>query len=111
MRTQTYKHAHVSYTHLRIPEDPTAWGYHPLVESHRAFEPNHDSLVPPFQLLLVGSQYIGIPEELEHVVVVHRDLLYKDFYNLIANADIVLPAFADNSCESPPFPAVHRPRA
>ncbi|PIL36619.1 hypothetical protein GSI_00308 [Ganoderma sinense ZZ0214-1] len=80
-----------------LNEDPAAWGYHPLVASRRAFEPNHESSVPPFQLLLVGSQYLGVPEELEHVVVVHRDLPYKGFYELIANADIVLPAFADNS--------------
>ena len=79
-------------------EDPTAWGYHPL-EGRTAFEPNHDSPVPPFQLLLVGSQYIGVPDALQHVVVIHRDLPYKEFYNLIANSDIVLPAFADNSCK------------
>ncbi|RPD62107.1 hypothetical protein L226DRAFT_546001 [Lentinus tigrinus ALCF2SS1-7] len=77
-------------------EDPAAWGYHPL-EDRTAFEPNHESAIPPFQLLLVGSQYLGVPGELENVVVVHRDLPYKEFYNLIANSDIVLPAFADNS--------------
>ena len=79
-------------------ENPAAWGYHPL-EGRTAFEPNHDSPIPPFQLLLVGSQYLGVPNELANVVVVHRDLPYKEFYDLIANSDIVLPAFADNSCQ------------
>ncbi|KAI0750673.1 hypothetical protein C8Q80DRAFT_1153320 [Daedaleopsis nitida] len=77
-------------------EDATVWGYHPL-DGRTMFEPNHSAATPPFQLLLVGSQYISIPPELGHVVVVHRDLPYKEFYELIAHTDIVLPAFADNS--------------
>ncbi|TFK88373.1 hypothetical protein K466DRAFT_489086 [Polyporus arcularius HHB13444] len=79
-----------------LNEDPAAWGYYPL-ESRTAFEPNHDSPIPPFQLLLVGSQYLGVPDELANVVVIYRDLPYMEFYDLIANSDIVLPAFADNS--------------
>ncbi|TBU27701.1 hypothetical protein BD311DRAFT_778767 [Dichomitus squalens] len=79
-----------------LHEDPAAWGYLPL-EGRTAFEPRHDSPVPPFQLLLVGSQYLGVPTELEHIVLIHRDLPYKEFYDLIADSDIVLPAFADNS--------------
>ncbi|KAI0773704.1 hypothetical protein C8Q74DRAFT_1201446 [Fomes fomentarius] len=77
-------------------EDPAAWGYHSL-EGRTAFEPNHNSPAPPFQLLLVGSQYIGIPQELANVIVIYRDLPYKEFYEIIAHSDIVLPAFADNS--------------
>ena len=68
----------------------------------RSFEPNPQSSIPPFQLLLVGSQYLGVPDELEHVVTIYRDLPYKGFYDIVANCDIVLPAFADNSCECSP---------
>lgn len=79
-------------------EDPAVWGYLPL-NGRKSFEPDEGSAVPPFQLLLVGSQYLGVPDELEHMVTIYRDLPYKGFYDIIANCDIVLPAFADNSCE------------
>ncbi|KAI0750671.1 hypothetical protein C8Q80DRAFT_1100193 [Daedaleopsis nitida] len=77
-----------------LHENPSAWGYHPL-ESRASFVPNYDSLAPPFELLLVGAGSIDIPEELAYVVSIHHDLTYKEFYALVANADVVVPAFAD----------------
>ena len=71
--------------------------------------PDLQSAIPPFELLIVGSGWIEIPEELVHVVGLHRDLSYKDFYELVAGADIVVPAFADFGCTSPS--SVHTPNA
>ena len=34
------------------------------------------------------------------MVTVYHDLDYEDFYKLIAEMDIVVPAFADFGCES-----------
>ena len=33
------------------------------------------------------------------MVSIHRGLDYADFYRLISNMDIVVPAFADNGCK------------
>ncbi|KAI0766182.1 hypothetical protein BD413DRAFT_481527 [Trametes elegans] len=76
--------------------DPGAWGYHPL-EGRTSYVPDPDSPAPPFRLLLVGSGWLDIPQELAYVVSMHTDLAYKDFYKLIADCDVVLPAFADNA--------------
>ncbi|TBU27700.1 hypothetical protein BD311DRAFT_664971 [Dichomitus squalens] len=75
-----------------LHEDAAAWGYHPL--NGASFEPDNESNIAPFRLLLVGSGGIEIPTELALIVSVHHDLSYKDFYNLVAKADIVVPAFA-----------------
>ena len=80
------------------PEDPSAWGYHPL-ESRASFVPNYDAPAPPFELLLVGAGSIDVPEELAYVVSIHHDLTYKEFYAIVAGADVVVPAFADFGCE------------
>ena len=85
-------------THISIAEDPRAWGYHPL-EGRKSFVPDPGAPAPPFQLLLVGAGWLEIPDELAYVVSTHTDLPYKDFYKLIADCDIVVPAFADNTCE------------
>ncbi|KAM5540566.1 hypothetical protein V8D89_005597 [Ganoderma adspersum] len=77
-----------------LHEDAAAWGYLPL-NGRASFEPDFDSSrIPPFQLLLVGAGGIEIPAELAFVATVHHDLAYKDFYTLVASADIVVPAFA-----------------
>ncbi|TFK88374.1 hypothetical protein K466DRAFT_489070 [Polyporus arcularius HHB13444] len=78
-----------------LHEDPEAWGYHPL-EGRRSFVPNSSGVAPPFELLLVGMGSVDIPDELAYVVSIHHDLTYKEFYALVANCDVVLPAFADN---------------
>ncbi|KAI0662861.1 hypothetical protein C8Q70DRAFT_954215 [Cubamyces menziesii] len=79
-----------------IHEDPRAWGYHPL-EGRKSFVPDPGAPAPPFRLLLVGAGWLEIPDELAYVVSTHTDLPYKDFYKLIADCDIVVPAFADNT--------------
>ncbi|KAI1788969.1 hypothetical protein LXA43DRAFT_974565 [Ganoderma leucocontextum] len=76
-----------------LREDAAAWGYHPF-NGRASFEPNFESSIPPFQLLLVGAGGIEIPAELAFVATVHHDLAYKDFYKLVASADVVVPAFA-----------------
>lgn len=81
-----------------LSADPGAWGYHPL-EGRKSFVPDPDSRAPPFQLLLVGSGWLEIPEELAYIVSMHTDLPYNEFYKLIADCDVVVPAFADNTCE------------
>lgn len=78
-----------------LQRNPKIWGYHPRGD-HPSFVPNHESLDPPFELALVGSGSLEVPEELINVVSVHRGLDYADFYSLIAGMDIVVPAFADN---------------
>lgn len=88
----------IPLTRIELTEDAAAWGYHPL-NSRTSFEPNFDSRIPPFQLLLVGAGGIEIPAELAFVATVHHDLAYKDFYKLVASADIVVPAFAQFGCE------------
>ncbi|KAI0829271.1 hypothetical protein BC628DRAFT_1315386 [Trametes gibbosa] len=79
-----------------LHEDPFAWGYHPL-DGRKSFVPAPDSAAPPFQLLLVGSGWLEIPEELAYIVTMHTELPYNDFYKLISDCDIVVPAFADNT--------------
>ncbi|KAI9063501.1 hypothetical protein FKP32DRAFT_1592582 [Trametes sanguinea] len=79
-----------------LHEDPKAWGYHPL-DGRASFVPDPNSPIPPFRLLLVGSGWLEIPEALAYVVTMHTDLPYHDFYQLIADCDIVVPAFADNT--------------
>lgn len=75
--------------------NPEAWGYHPLGD-RASFVPSHQSLAPPFELALVGSGSLDVPQELAYMVSVHRGLDYTDFYHLVSSMDIVVPAFADN---------------
>ncbi|KAI0699808.1 hypothetical protein BC835DRAFT_1267341 [Cytidiella melzeri] len=76
-----------------LHDDAPSWGYHAL-GTRKSFVPNHRASVPPFELYLVGSGYIEIPEELAYMVTIHHDLDYEDFYRLIAGCDIVVPAFS-----------------
>ncbi|RPD62106.1 hypothetical protein L226DRAFT_463709 [Lentinus tigrinus ALCF2SS1-7] len=80
---------------VSLHEDPDAWGYHPL-DGRRSFVPNHGGSAPPFELLLVGTGSVTIPDELAYIVSIHHDLTYKEFYALVASCDVVVPAFADN---------------
>lgn len=91
-----------------MPEDSRAWGYNPQ-EGRKSFVPDYQSPMPPFELLLVGAGSINIPEELAYMVSVHHDLTYKDFYALVASADVVVPAFADFGCEYCPRPSCSPP--
>ena len=88
-----------SKSNVSLLVDPSSWGYlHPL-HGHKAFIPDHRSSASPFELALVGAGSIEIPEELAYMVTVHHDLDYDNFYRLIANMDIVVPAFADFGCK------------
>ncbi|KAH9942981.1 uncharacterized protein BXZ73DRAFT_87432 [Epithele typhae] len=78
-----------------IREDPQAWGYEPTPDASGAYLPDTRGPEEPFQLLLVGAGDIPIPPALTHVVSIHHDVPYRDFYALVAAADIVVPAFAD----------------
>ncbi|KAI8984936.1 hypothetical protein BD414DRAFT_489771 [Trametes punicea] len=79
-----------------LREDPGAWGYLPL-EGRPSYVADPNSLMPPFRLLLVGSGWLEIPEELADIVSIHTDLPYDQFYRLVADCDVVVPAFADNT--------------
>lgn len=80
-----------------ILEDPADWGYHPLGD-RKSFVPDHRAPFPPFELDLIGSGQLEIPEELAYMVTIHHDLEYKDFYKLVADCDIVVPAFSSFIC-------------
>jgi hypothetical protein len=47
----------------------------------------------PLHLHLAGGGSLEIPPTLTHVVVLHTDLEYNQFYTLIAQMDICIPAF------------------
>ena len=88
---------HKGYKLMNL-EDPNAWGYRPL-NGRTSFVPDHEKSDPPFELSLVGSGHIEVPEELAYMVTVHHDLDYEAFYKLIAGMDIVVPAFIDFGCK------------
>ncbi|KAK0193988.1 hypothetical protein F5146DRAFT_413805 [Armillaria mellea] len=80
-----------------LSDDPTVWGYLPLLgTSGVSYEPDHRLRSPPFRLFLLGSGWLEIPVELKNIVTVHVDLNYTDFYALMKEMDVCLPAFADN---------------
>lgn len=83
---------------IPVSDDPAAWGYHPL-GTRRSFVPDHQSGGSPFELALVGSGHLDIPDELAYMVTVYQGLDYADFYRLVAGMDIVVPAFADFGCK------------
>ncbi|KZO94022.1 hypothetical protein CALVIDRAFT_484889 [Calocera viscosa TUFC12733] len=75
-----------------LSEDPSAWGYEYPEKAQRV---NLDRDTPPFELHLVGGNgNLDIPEELQHVVHLHRHLDYWTYYELMQSMDVVLPAFA-----------------
>lgn len=59
------------------PDDPTVWGYLPLLSTPGAsYEPDHSLRSPPFRLFLLGSGWLEIPVELKNIVTMHVDLNY-----------------------------------
>lgn len=73
-------------------DDPHLWGYRTSHDSPSLVE--DEDLSDPFKLHLVGhGGDLGIPQELENVIVYHRDLDYREFYDTMASMDICLPAF------------------
>lgn len=75
-------------------EDPESWGYLPLGPSSPSYTPSPSSRYTPFHLHLAGGGSIDIPPVLAQVVVVHTNLDYNQFYTLIAQMDVCIPAFA-----------------
>lgn len=73
--------------------DPELWGY--KLGADGVFEADSEK---PFELHLVGQRNprspVDIPDSLKNVVTVDEKLSYPDYYQLIADADLLIPAFA-----------------
>ncbi|KDQ54574.1 hypothetical protein JAAARDRAFT_60558 [Jaapia argillacea MUCL 33604] len=80
-----------------ILESPRIWGYQEYPERTGSFDAILDSSLPPFQLNLIGGGYLEVPPILKNVVRIHESLDYPEFYALMEQMDIVLPAFASNT--------------
>ncbi|KAJ7678990.1 hypothetical protein DFH06DRAFT_975066 [Mycena polygramma] len=77
--------------------DPKVWGYLPLGSEDDAFYVVDTTLPdPPFRLFLIGSGYLEIPHEFKDVVLIRDGLSYPDFYALMSEMDICVPAFSNN---------------
>ncbi|KAG6821343.1 hypothetical protein H0H93_000204 [Arthromyces matolae] len=74
--------------------DPAAWGYKPLGE-HASFIPDTDLPTPAFQLFALGSGNLDVPIELQNLVQVKTGLTYQEFYDIMKDMDICVPAFAE----------------
>jgi hypothetical protein len=73
-------------------DSPASWGYLPL-DDGISYIPDTSLEDPPFKLYLVGSDEIEIPPELKNIVTLHVDLNYTEYYGVMAEMDICLPAF------------------
>ncbi|KAK0204984.1 hypothetical protein DFS33DRAFT_1259694 [Desarmillaria ectypa] len=78
-----------------LADDPTVWGYLPLRDTGASYESDHGLRSPPFRLFLIGSGWLEIPDKLKNIVTMHVNLNYTDFYALMKEMDVCLPAFAD----------------
>ncbi|KAJ7364246.1 hypothetical protein DFH08DRAFT_949854 [Mycena albidolilacea] len=77
-----------------LAHDPKVWGYLPLgAEDDASYIFDTTLPDPPFRLFLIGSGSLEIPQELKNMVLIRDDLNYAEFYNLMSNMDICLPAF------------------
>ncbi|KAG6819487.1 hypothetical protein H0H93_011344 [Arthromyces matolae] len=76
-----------------LHEDPAAWGYKPL-GGHESFMADTDLPTPPFQLFALGSGNLEVPIELKNLVQVKTDLTYQEFYDIMKDMEICVPAFA-----------------
>ena len=81
-------HCEISMTDL-CTADPEAWGYEAATTPGGAYVPMNDPALPALTLHLVGSlptnTKLDIPEYMEHMIEIHPDLEYSDFYRLIAS--------------------------
>jgi len=77
-----------------LREDPAAWGYLPLGDQP-SYVPDPNQTNPPFQLHVLGSGWLAVPDELKNIIVVKTDLNYPEFYELMSQMDICVPAFAE----------------
>ncbi|KAJ6458883.1 hypothetical protein DFH09DRAFT_1231861 [Mycena vulgaris] len=74
--------------------DPKVWGYLPLAAEDAAYVVDTTLPDPPFRLFLVGSGWLEIPHELQNLVLIRAGLNYSDFYTLMSDMDICVPAFS-----------------
>ncbi|BEI95077.1 hypothetical protein CcaverHIS631_0100260 [Cutaneotrichosporon cavernicola] len=76
-----------------VHADPGLWGY--KMGDNGVFEGDSEK---PFELHLVGQlnpkSPVEIPESLRNIITIDEKLSYPDYYRLIADADILIPAFA-----------------
>jgi len=75
-----------------LHEDPRSWGYLPLGDGP-TFTRDTSLDEPPLQLHLAGSGWLDVPLELKDLVVFHANLDYGQFYKLMGNMDVCIPAF------------------
>lgn len=80
--------------------NPEAWGYKSLARDRNVYEPLDASPDETFELHLIGEGQLEIPRALSKAVFIHRGLNYTDFYALMQQMDIVIPAFVNVDCES-----------
>ncbi|KAJ7859134.1 hypothetical protein B0H14DRAFT_3630747 [Mycena olivaceomarginata] len=77
-----------------LAHDPKVWGYLSLgAEDDASYIFDTTLPDPSFRLFLIGSGSLEIPQELKNMVLIRDDLNYPEFYNLMSNMDICLPAF------------------
>ncbi|KAJ7707475.1 hypothetical protein B0H17DRAFT_918123 [Mycena rosella] len=74
--------------------DPKVWGYLPLAAEDGSYEVDTTLADPPFRLFLVGSGHLEIPRELKNMVLIRDGLNYSEFYALMSDMDICVPAFS-----------------
>ncbi|KAJ7928846.1 hypothetical protein B0H13DRAFT_2652777 [Mycena leptocephala] len=75
--------------------DPKVWGYLPLgAEDDASYVIDTTLADPPFRLFLIGSGYLEIPHELKNIVLIRDGLSYPEFYALMSQMDICVPAFS-----------------
>ncbi|KAJ7261791.1 hypothetical protein B0H12DRAFT_1013318 [Mycena haematopus] len=78
-----------------LERDPTVWGYLPLEpEKNASYVVDTTLPDPPFRLFLIGSGSLEIPPELKNIVLIRDGLSYPDFYKLMSEMDICVPAFS-----------------
>ncbi|KAJ7364252.1 hypothetical protein DFH08DRAFT_681115 [Mycena albidolilacea] len=78
-----------------LARDPKAWGYLPLgTEDDASYAVDTTLPDPPFRLFLIGSGWLDIPQELKNMVLIRAGLSYPEFYKLMSEMDICVPAFS-----------------
>ncbi|KAJ7928860.1 hypothetical protein B0H13DRAFT_2544704 [Mycena leptocephala] len=78
-----------------LARDPKVWGYLPLgTEDGASYVADTTLADPPFRLFLVGSGQLEIPHELKNMVLIRVGLDYPEFYALMRQMDICVPAFS-----------------
>ncbi|KAF8206217.1 hypothetical protein K438DRAFT_1816815, partial [Mycena galopus ATCC 62051] len=68
-----------------LTRDPKVWGYLPLGAENDASYVVDTTLLDP--------RWLEIPQELKNIVLIRNGLSYPDFYKLMSEMDICVPAF------------------